>query len=63
MKTLFNFLAFVLFVTAWVVGPQAFANPDCLATMTRGKYRGQCIDTSHKRAIRILNRTSDTITI
>ena len=63
MKTLSSILAFLLFITTWAVSPQALASEECLATMTRGKYRGQCIDTSRKRAIRILDRTADTITI
>ncbi|MFM6927425.1 MAG: DUF4105 domain-containing protein [Bdellovibrio sp.] len=62
MKTLTRFLTFTTLIMT-LLSPLVSSADECLATMTRGKYRGQCLDTSNKRAIRVLDRTSETITI
>ncbi|MGE5087062.1 MAG: hypothetical protein ACM3MG_12225 [Bacillota bacterium] len=62
MKTLVSILTFATLIVT-LLSPLTSSADECLATMTRGKYRGQCIDTAHKRAIRILDRTAETITI
>jgi len=56
-------IATVVITTGLFLLPALGRTAETCPTMKAGKYKGQCIDTSAKRAVHILEQTADSITI
>ena len=58
-----SFYKLILFLISFVFAASAGASNSCKYVMKSGKYKGQEVDTSEKRPIRILRMNEDTVLI